>query len=78
MVWSPPMVSSLGPAAIRALAPASTSVMADAMSNGLQAMSPASTTCWTANGSISRAGLYGRSRREAWRTWDGPNRAPGR
>ena len=59
-------------------AAASTCVMASAMSNGLQAMSPASATCCPASGDTPSAGCHGRSSREPWRTALGPNLAPGR
>ena len=57
MVWSPPMVISLAPVSTSARAPSSICLTASVMSNGLQAMSPASATCCTANGSMSCTGL---------------------
>ena len=52
--------------------------IASGMSNGVHAMSPASTTCWAAKGWTSRTGVVRRSSRDAWRTAIGPKRAPGR
>ena len=57
MVWSPPIVMSLAPVEAISRAPSSIWRMASPMSNGLQAMSPASTTCCTENGSMSWTGL---------------------
>jgi hypothetical protein len=58
--------------------PASISPTAWSLENGVHAMSPASTTWWSANGNVPLCGLNGRRRREAWRMADGPSRAPGR
>ena len=65
-------------AARSASAAASIWVTASSVLKGVQAMSPASTTWASAKGRESSAGLYGRSRREPWRTAAGPKRAPGR
>ncbi len=68
MVWSPPSASSRPARSDSASAPRSTWPMASSSENGFTATSPASTTCSRANGDTSRAGLYGRSSREDWRT----------
>ncbi len=78
MVWSPPMATSRPPPRSNASAPASIWPTASSALNGVQAMSPASTTWASSKGKASNAGLYGRSRREPWRTAAGPKRAPGR
>jgi hypothetical protein len=65
IVWSPPRDTTLRPEPMRPVMPASICASAATMSNGLHAMSPASTTCAARNGDTSSAGLYGRSSRDA-------------
>ena len=57
MVWSPPIATSRPPPPRSASAPASICVTASSALNGVQAMSPASTTWASAKGSEPRAGL---------------------
>ena len=78
MVWSPPIATRRLPPAVRLCAEVWIWSTASLMLKGFTEMSPASATCWVANGSMSCAGLYGRSSRDASRTCAGPNRAPGR
>jgi hypothetical protein len=52
-VWSPPIVTILAVAWSNSRAPASICEIASSMSNGVHEMSPASTTCWVANGITS-------------------------
>ena len=57
IVWSPPRVSTYRVRSSRSRAPRSIAAIASSMLNGLTARSPASTTCWLANGGTCRAGL---------------------
>ena len=77
-MWSPPIDRRWLDESSVSSAAASICEIASAMSNGLQATSPASATCWAANGWTSRGAWYARRRRLALRTACGPNRAPGR
>ena len=45
MVWSPPIVNTVAPSRRRSVIDESMVAIASSMSNGLTAMSPASTTC---------------------------------
>ena len=76
IVWSPPSATRRSARPNRSVAAASIAPTASTMSNGLQAISPASATWWARHGSTSRAGWYGRRSFDPARIADGPKRAP--
>ena len=52
-VWSPPSTTGIAASAKSDRVPASICAIASSIANGVQAMSPASATCWSANGRTS-------------------------
>ncbi len=78
MVWSPPTATRRPPLESSASAPACIWLDGRLVVERGAGQSPASTTWASSKGMASRAGWYGLSSREPWRTAAGPKRAPGR